>query len=145
MVSFTLTGTGPHIPYGLPCVRELFRFLVSLTNPMDRHNTEIMIDMGLRLLTVALESGADYISSFSSLTCLVKDDMCKNLFFVSHPSAAKFCVYCLTSYRITFKNLAVVCWTTDHYHPCSNLSVGISEGCFILDFVSLPLELTQPI
>ena len=29
--------------------------------------------------------------------------------------------------------LLVACWTTDHYRPCSNLGVGISEGCFIFD------------
>ena len=29
--------------------------------------------------------------------------------------------------------------------PCSNLGVGISEGCFIFDFPSLPLEIAQPI
>jgi len=38
------------------------------------------------------------------------------------------------------RGLAVACWTTDHYHPCSNLGVGISEGCFVFDFASLPLE-----
>ena len=43
------------------------------------------------------------------------------------------------------RGLAVACWTTDHYHPCSNLSMGISEGCFIFDFASLPLEVAQPI
>ena len=32
-----------------------------------------------------------------------------------------------------------------HYHPCSNLDVGISEGCFILDVASLPLEVARPI
>ena len=36
---------------------------------------------------------------------------------------------------------AVACRTTYHYHPCSNLGVSISEGCFIFDFASLPLEL----
>jgi len=41
--------------------------------------------------------------------------------------------------------LAVECWTTDHYHPCSNPGVGISEGCFVFRFVSLPLEVAQPI
>jgi len=41
--------------------------------------------------------------------------------------------------------LAVACWTTNHYHPCSNLGVGISEGCFVFHFVSLPLEVTRPI
>ncbi|XP_064640698.1 Golgi-specific brefeldin A-resistance guanine nucleotide exchange factor 1-like [Lineus longissimus] len=73
-------GFGPMIPYGLPCVRELFRFLISLTNPLDRHNNDVMIHMGLSLLTVALESGADNIGQFNSLIGLVKDDMCKNLF-----------------------------------------------------------------
>jgi len=27
--------------------------------------------------------------------------------------------------------------------PCSNLGVGISEGCFVFDFTSLPLEVTH--
>jgi len=40
---------------------------------------------------------------------------------------------------------SVVCWITDYYHPCSNLGVGISEGCFIIDFASLPLEVARPI
>ena len=35
--------------------------------------------------------------------------------------------------------------TTDHYHLSSNLGVGISEGCFIFDFASLPLEVARPI
>ena len=43
------------------------------------------------------------------------------------------------------RGLAVACWTTDHYHPCSNPGVGISEGCFVFDFASLPLEVAQPI
>lgn len=64
-------------------MRELFRFLITLTNPNDRHNTDVMIHMGLSLLTVALETGADHLASFSSLLTLVKDDLCKNLFFVS--------------------------------------------------------------
>lgn len=29
-------GAGPLVPYGLPSVRELFRFLISLINPQDR-------------------------------------------------------------------------------------------------------------
>ncbi|ELU03437.1 hypothetical protein CAPTEDRAFT_227129 [Capitella teleta] len=75
-------GAAPLIPYGLPCVRELFRFLVSLTSPVDRHNTDVMVHMGLSLLTVALEAGADNISAYSSLLALVKDDMLKNLLFL---------------------------------------------------------------
>ncbi|CAL1527993.1 unnamed protein product [Lymnaea stagnalis] len=67
------------IPYGLPCVRELFRFLVSLTNPLDRQNTDVMVHMGLSLLIVALETSADHISSYNSLLYLVKDELSRNL------------------------------------------------------------------
>uniref|UniRef100_A0A3Q3LPJ8 Golgi-specific brefeldin A-resistance guanine nucleotide exchange factor 1 n=1 Tax=Mastacembelus armatus TaxID=205130 RepID=A0A3Q3LPJ8_9TELE len=66
------------IPYGLPCLRELFRFLISLTNPHDRHNTDAMMHMGLQLLTVALESA--HIANCQSLLGLVKDELCRHLF-----------------------------------------------------------------
>uniref|UniRef100_A0A8C8RIG0 Golgi-specific brefeldin A-resistance guanine nucleotide exchange factor 1 n=1 Tax=Pelusios castaneus TaxID=367368 RepID=A0A8C8RIG0_9SAUR len=66
------------VPYGLPCIRELFRFLISLTNPHDRHNSEVMIHMGLQLLTVALESAP--VADCQSLLGLVKDELCRHLF-----------------------------------------------------------------
>ncbi|XP_044155191.1 LOW QUALITY PROTEIN: Golgi-specific brefeldin A-resistance guanine nucleotide exchange factor 1 [Bufo gargarizans] len=66
------------VPYGLPCIRELFRFLISLTNPHDRHNSEVMIHMGLQLITVALECAP--IANYISLLGLVKDELCRNLF-----------------------------------------------------------------
>lgn len=71
---------GSLIPYGLPCLRELFRFLISLTNPHDRHNTDTMMHMGLQLLTVALESG--HVANYQSLLVLVKDELCRHLFQV---------------------------------------------------------------
>ena len=44
------------------------------------------------------------------------------------------------------RGLTVVAhWTTDHYHLSSNLGVRLSEGCFILDFAALPLEVAWPI
>nr|XP_023659672.1 Golgi-specific brefeldin A-resistance guanine nucleotide exchange factor 1 isoform X2 [Paramormyrops kingsleyae] len=70
-------GVAP-MPYGLPCLRELFRFLISLTNPHDRHNSDVMLHMGLQLLTVALE--AAYIAPYQSLLGLVKDELCRHLF-----------------------------------------------------------------
>ncbi|XP_051945583.1 Golgi-specific brefeldin A-resistance guanine nucleotide exchange factor 1-like isoform X5 [Xyrauchen texanus] len=65
------------IPYGLPCLRELFRFLISLTNPHDSHNSDVMMHMGLQLLNVALE--AANIAPYQSLLCLVKDELCRHL------------------------------------------------------------------
>lgn len=76
-------GPSTLTPYGLPCIRELLRFLISLCNPSDKQNTDAMIHMGLSLLTVALEVGADSIGNYDTLLNLVKDDMCKNLFAVS--------------------------------------------------------------
>lgn len=68
------------LPYGLPCIQELFRFLILLCNPLDKQNTDAMIHMGLALLTVALEVGADNIGKYDTLLALVKDDLCRNLF-----------------------------------------------------------------
>ncbi|TSK22810.1 Golgi-specific brefeldin A-resistance guanine nucleotide exchange factor 1 [Bagarius yarrelli] len=65
------------IPYGLPCLRELFRFLISLTNPHDRHNSDVMKHMGLQLLNVVLE--ATHIAPYQSLLVLVKDELCRHL------------------------------------------------------------------
>ncbi|XP_053679381.1 Golgi-specific brefeldin A-resistance guanine nucleotide exchange factor 1 [Anopheles nili] len=77
-----VTNSAPlsHVPYGLPCIRELFRFLVSLCNPMDKQNGDVMIHMGLTLLTVTFEVGADSIGRYDSLLAIVKDDLCRNLF-----------------------------------------------------------------
>uniref|UniRef100_A0A4W5NUZ6 Golgi-specific brefeldin A-resistance guanine nucleotide exchange factor 1 n=1 Tax=Hucho hucho TaxID=62062 RepID=A0A4W5NUZ6_9TELE len=78
MLSFPNLPGAALIPYGLPCLRELFRFLISLTNPHDRHNTDAMMHMGLQLLTVALE--AAHIAPYQSLLGLVKDELCRHLF-----------------------------------------------------------------
>ncbi|KYM84161.1 Golgi-specific brefeldin A-resistance guanine nucleotide exchange factor 1 [Atta colombica] len=66
-------------PYGALCVRELFRFLISLCSPLDKQNNEIITHLGLSLLQVALEIAADALSNFSSLLALAKDDLCRNL------------------------------------------------------------------
>lgn len=42
-----------------------------------------MIHMGLSLLTIALEVGADSIGKYDTLMVMVKDDLCRNLFSVS--------------------------------------------------------------
>lgn len=82
LLLFLMSVGASLIPYGLPCLRELFRFLISLTNPHDRHNTDAMMHMGLQLLTVALESAN--IANYQSLLVLVKDELCRHLFQVSY-------------------------------------------------------------
>uniref|UniRef100_S4RTD5 Golgi brefeldin A resistant guanine nucleotide exchange factor 1 n=1 Tax=Petromyzon marinus TaxID=7757 RepID=S4RTD5_PETMA len=73
------SGTTVLLPYGLPCVRELFRFLVSLTNLYDRHNSDVMVHMGLQLLTVAMETAHESVAHYASLLALVQDDLCRHL------------------------------------------------------------------
>lgn len=77
---YFLTGAAL-VPYGLPCIRELLRFLISLTNPHDRHNSDVMIHMGLQLLTVALELSS--VAKCPSLLGLAKEELCRYLFQVS--------------------------------------------------------------
>ncbi|CAD6198940.1 unnamed protein product [Caenorhabditis auriculariae] len=67
------------MPYGLPCCRELLRFLIALINPMDRQNTESMVILGLNLLIVALEASADHLPTYSVLLPLIKDNLCRSL------------------------------------------------------------------
>nr|XP_057912253.1 Golgi-specific brefeldin A-resistance guanine nucleotide exchange factor 1 isoform X2 [Doryrhamphus excisus] len=96
------------IPYGLPCLRELFRFLISLTNPHDRHNTDAMMHMGLQLLTVALESA--HFANYQSLLGLVKDELCRHLFQLLkvermnlYASSIRVCFLLFESMRVHLK------------------------------------------
>ncbi|XP_045926331.1 Golgi-specific brefeldin A-resistance guanine nucleotide exchange factor 1 isoform X3 [Micropterus dolomieu] len=96
------------IPYGLPCLRELFRFLISLTNPHDRHNTDAMMHMGLQLLTVALESA--HIANYQTLLGLVKDELCRHLFQLLsvdrmnlYASSIRICFLLFESMRVHLK------------------------------------------
>uniref|UniRef100_A0A1A9ZR77 SEC7 domain-containing protein n=1 Tax=Glossina pallidipes TaxID=7398 RepID=A0A1A9ZR77_GLOPL len=73
-------GLAPLLPYGLPCIQQCLRILITLCDPLDKQNTEPMMHMGLSLLTVAFEVGADNIGKYESLLQLVKDDLCRNLF-----------------------------------------------------------------
>lgn len=108
---------GSLIPYGLPCLRELFRFLISLTNPHDRHNTDTMMHMGLQLLTVALESG--HISNYQSLLVLVKDELCRHLLQVLQDGRKKAPALFFsehTSHKIIFKMFLLLWdWFSSRY------------------------------
>ena len=73
------------VPYGMPCVREVFRFLISLTSPTNDQNTPTMINSALSLITVALEVAADHIHQTPSLLVMIKDQLCRNLFLLLKP------------------------------------------------------------
>uniref|UniRef100_A0A8C7P753 Golgi-specific brefeldin A-resistance guanine nucleotide exchange factor 1 n=1 Tax=Oncorhynchus mykiss TaxID=8022 RepID=A0A8C7P753_ONCMY len=91
------------IPYSLPCLRELFRFLISLTNPHDRHNTDAMMHMGLQLLTVALE--AAHIAPYQSLLGLVKDELCRHLFQLLNVDRMNLCTASIRACFLLFESM----------------------------------------
>lgn len=59
-----------------------------------------MIHMGLSLLTIALEVGADSIGKYETLLEMVKDDLCRNVFAVSGLSHS--CAWQVIHYMLTF-------------------------------------------
>ena len=73
-----IDSEGSLIPYGLPAVYELLRFLASLINPHEPANTEAQINIGLSLVITALEVGVSYIEKFPSLLSLVQDSLCRS-------------------------------------------------------------------
>uniref|UniRef100_H2ZA16 SEC7 domain-containing protein n=1 Tax=Ciona savignyi TaxID=51511 RepID=H2ZA16_CIOSA len=75
--------TGPLLPYGLACIRELFRFLISLTNPHDRHNTDVMIHMGMSLMMVGV--GWGYWGKVSSTLAVDWDIGVKLVVHITNP------------------------------------------------------------
>jgi brefeldin A-resistance guanine nucleotide exchange factor 1 len=66
--------TNNQSPYGVPCIRELLRFLVLMINRRDRANSDSVITLGLNLLTVALEAGGAGLNRFPTImevrTCI---------------------------------------------------------------------------
>lgn len=69
-------------PFGLPGAKELVRFLISLIDAHDHHNTDTMRIIGLSVLLTVLEVGAPSILKHSELLFLLGHDGCKNLFQV---------------------------------------------------------------
>ncbi|KPJ02511.1 Golgi-specific brefeldin A-resistance guanine nucleotide exchange factor 1 [Papilio xuthus] len=79
-IRFTPQEETPNLqPYGLVCVRELFRFVISLCNPLEGQNTSAMVQLGLALAGTALEVAGDQLPRYPALLHLVRDPLCRNL------------------------------------------------------------------
>jgi len=72
-------GGGVLLPHGVACVREVLRFLVSLTAPTNDQNTAPMTLTALNILTAGLEVGADEVGRRAGLLTLVTDPLCRHL------------------------------------------------------------------
>ncbi|TQV93035.1 Sec7 domain-containing protein [Cordyceps javanica] len=67
-------------PYSLPSVRELFRVLVNFLDPNDRHHTDTMRVMALRIIHVAFEVAGPFIAGHPALATIAEDKLCSYLF-----------------------------------------------------------------
>eukprot|EP00126_Sphaerothecum_destruens_P004315 Sdes_comp18112_c0_seq1m7556 len=70
---------GPATPYGIPCLREILRYLTGLVNPNDHRNTDTKVRLGLSLLTVVFETCGHEISAYHSFLPQIRDKLCRNL------------------------------------------------------------------
>jgi brefeldin A-resistance guanine nucleotide exchange factor 1 len=70
------------IPYGMPAVKEVLRFLVSLLNPTDGRSTDIMRHLSLTFLQTFFLSGMEFIAGSSVLVEFISNEVCKQLFQV---------------------------------------------------------------
>ncbi|KAI6782702.1 uncharacterized protein J7T54_000845 [Emericellopsis cladophorae] len=67
-------------PYSLPSVKELFRVLVNFLDPHDRHHTDTMRVMAMRIIHVALEVAGPFIARHPALATIAEDQLCCYLF-----------------------------------------------------------------
>lgn len=84
-------------PHGVVCVREVLRFLVSITDPRDGGNSSRLMATGLGLVHVALETGCQQMSK--SLMSIVGSKLCRHLIMVGYTwcvfLALLFLRYCI--------------------------------------------------
>ena len=88
-------------PHGLVCVREVLRFLVSITDPRDTSsNSPRLMATGLGLVSVALEVGCKELNRFPSLLAVVGNRLCRHMIMVCvHPLmfvCPLMCVMCVS-------------------------------------------------
>ncbi|VVC44252.1 Hypothetical protein CINCED_3A003322 [Cinara cedri] len=67
------------VPYNSGCVLELIKFLVDSCDQQNQHNTEVMIGVGLNLLIIAFEVGANAIKCHTNMHSIIKDQLCRNI------------------------------------------------------------------
>jgi hypothetical protein len=74
-------------PYGFSAIKEVLRFVISLLNPFDHHNTDTMRLIALTVLHHILLMGGGTLSTHETLLSLLGGDGCKHIFqvsFISH-------------------------------------------------------------
>ena len=67
-------------PHGPASVFHTIKFLVSLLNPQDRHNTDTMRATGLTVLEMALQVGGRTLAHYPAILGLIKMELCRHLF-----------------------------------------------------------------
>ena len=129
----TMDSEGSLIPYGLPAVYELLRFLASLINPHEAANTEAQINIGLSLVTTALEVGVNSLAKFPSLLVLVQDTLCRS--FISLLASERVgvfasslrCCFLMFSVLRSHLRLQLECFLTKLSELISSESLRVSQ------------------
>lgn len=67
-------------PYGILSIKEIFYTLILLLDPHNKHNTDIMRIIALRMINAAIEVSGLVIGYHFNLRHLVTDKLCRYLF-----------------------------------------------------------------
>lgn len=113
-------GKSSSEPHGIECVLELLHYTISLVNPLsEAQNSEGMINTGLNLLIIALESSVPAIAKKPSILHLIGSELCFYLIQLLQASRP------LTSFALSLR-LSFLVFTS--LRPCLKYQV---EAFFI--------------
>jgi hypothetical protein len=93
------------LPYGIPALHRVFRFLTNLINPGDVRNSEQDRILGLRLIRTVLETSSARIGTFPPLIAVIQEELCK--FLLQNSQTKNLFILSLTL-RIVFDLFVVV-------------------------------------
>lgn len=113
--------TAPRVcrPYTLRAVEGLFALLVDLLNP-EQHQ-EPVIKVALTLLTVAMETGADFLHACPEILSIISMDMTKYLVMLLYRDRISLFASTLRVCFLLFESLRA--------HLKLQIEVGSSGGC----------------
>lgn len=100
----------PGPPYGLPCMVEILRFLVSLVGVDDGPGGDDMCALGLSLVNVALETGGPAFAQQAPLLNLLLDDLSRAIVnAASQTSSLVVLTHCCNAIMLMYVHLRPHC------------------------------------
>jgi hypothetical protein len=115
--------------YTLEAVYELLRYLSALVDPQSHNNTQIMIQVGLEMLDIVLETCIHEIAHYTHLFNLLSNNVCFSLLSLltcEHNMLFSSALHLLTVIFVSQHALL-----KPQFHWFLQLLVSVSSGCVL--------------